>query len=199
MASGTNTSTSKIATIVVLIPILIAAWFAAPWVLPVWYWQNVDIEAIARDHAKDGYTKESLGREFEWIVWYNPRGGRGSKDPCPFQIYQSNPPWKSVYPNATDEHELMVRVSLLSENDGEPISKIWIGVTPEEAFFKIKGYRYPPGTLGKPKGRPVLLYKPMSLEKIDINQGVPMVSIARGWENDDEWEDRDDGFTPPSP
>lgn len=197
MASGTNTSTSKIATIVVLIPILIAAWFAAPWVLPVWYWQNVDLEAIARDHAKDGYTKESLATEFEWIVFYNPRGGRSSQDPCPYQIYSSKPAWKSTYPNSVDEHQLMVRVSLICENDGEAISKLWVGVTPGECFFKIKGLRFPPGTLGKPKGRPVLVYQSLSLEKVDLSQGISMVTQTKEWENDDLWEERDDGFTPP--
>jgi hypothetical protein len=196
MASGTNTSTSKIATIVVLIPILIAAWFAAPWVLPVWRWQNIDVEAIAREHEKDGYTKESLQKEFEFVVWYNPRGSRGSGDPCPFQIYSSNPPWKTVYPESVDEHQLMVRCVVISEQDGEPISKLWIGTTPEEAFFKIKGWRYPPGSFGKPPGRPVIVYQGFSLEKVDISHGVSMVTNARAWENDDLWEERNDGFMP---
>lgn len=196
MSSGTNTSTSKIATIVVAIPILIAAWFAAPWVMPVWRWQNVDIEAIAREHEKDGYTKESLATEFEWIVYYNPRGGRSSNDPCPYQIYSSKPPWKSKYPGDVDEHELMVRATVISERDGEPISKLWVGTTPGESFFTIKGWRFPPGSFGKPKGRPVLVYKGFSLEKVDISKGMSMVTHAQTWENDDLWEERDDGFRP---
>lgn len=63
MATGTNSSASKIATIVVLIPLLIAAWYAAPWVLPVWKWQNVDFEQIAKDYASEGYTKEKLEKK----------------------------------------------------------------------------------------------------------------------------------------
>jgi hypothetical protein len=196
MASGTNTSTSKIATIVVIIPILIAGWFAAPWVLPVWRWQNVDIEAIAREHEKKGYTKESLATEFEWIVFYNPRGGRNSNDPCPYQIYSSKPAWKTKYPEDVDENQLMVRAAVISERDGEPISKLWIGTTASEAFFTIKGWRFPPGSFGKPKGRPVLVYQGFSLEKIDISQAVSMVTQAQQWDNDDLWEERDDGFRP---
>lgn len=196
MSSGTNTSTSKIATIVVLIPITIAAWFAAPWVMPVWRWQNVDVEEIVREHGKDGYTRERLATEFEWTVYYNPRGGRGSNDPCPFQIYSSTPAWKSVYPEDIDENELMVRATVISEQDGEPISKLWIGVTPGESFFTIKGWRFPPGSFGKPKGRPVLVFKGFSLSKVDISQGMSMVTQTKAWENDDLWEQRDDGFTP---
>jgi hypothetical protein len=197
MSSGTSTSTSKIATIVVLIPILIAVWFALPWFLPMWRWQNVDFEALARDHGSKGYTKANLATEFEWIVFYNPRGGRSSGDPVPYQIYQSKPAWKSVYPDEVDEHELMVRATVISEQDGEPISKIWIGATPGESFFTIKGWRFPPGSFGKPKGRPVLVFQGFSLAKVDISQGISMASQAKQWENDDEWEDREDGFSKP--
>lgn len=199
MSSGTNTSTSKIATIVVLIPILIAVWFALPWVAPMWRWQNVDVEKIARDHQNKGYTKEGLATEFEWIVFYNPRGGRSSKDPCPYQIYQSTPPWKSVYPDEVDEHELMVRATVISEQDGEPISKMWVGSTAGEAFFTIKGWRFPPGSFGKPKGRPVLVFQGFSLSKVEIGKAISMVTHTKEWENDDEWEDRDDGFYTPPP
>jgi hypothetical protein len=195
MATGTNTSTSKIATVVVLIPIVIAAWFAAPWFLPVWRWQNIDIEAIARDHGKDGYTKERLATEFEMVVWYNPRGG-SPKDPCPYQIYDCKPAWKAVYPDSIDENELLVRTSLMSERDGEPISKLWVGVTSEERFFKIKGWRFPPGSFGKPATRPVVVFQGFSLEKVDLSIGMSMSSRGRTLENDDLWEDRDDGFTP---
>lgn len=199
MASGTNTSTSRIAVIVVLIPIVMAAWFAAPWVLPMWRWQNLDVEAIAREHQSKGYTKDKLATEFEWIVYYNPRGGRSSGDPCPYQIYQSTPAWKSIYPDEADEHELMVRATVISEQDGEPISKMWVGVTGGESFFTVKGWRLPPGSLGKPNGRPVLVFQGFSLAKVDISKGISMASQAKMWENDDLWEERDDGFSPPTP
>lgn len=197
MSSGTSTSTSKIAAIVVIVPMLIALWFALPWFLPMWRWQNVDLEKLARDFAKDGYTKKSLETEFTFVVHYNPRGSRTSGDPCPWQIVSCSPAWKSVYPDQTDENELLVRCSVISERDGETISKLWVGTVPEESFFKIKGWRLPPGTFNKPKGRPVIVYDGFSLEKVDINAGMNWKGTIRGWETDDDWEDRDDGWSPP--
>jgi hypothetical protein len=198
MSTGTNTSTSKIVTIIVLIPILLGLWYVAPFALPMYKWQHVDLEKIAREHKDKGYTLQSLQKEFTFIVWYNPRGGRGSNDPCPWQIVESNPPWKSVYPNDIDEEKLLVRASLVDERDGEAISKLWIGVNPSEAFFRIKGFRLPPGTLGKPQGRPVILFQGLNLEKLDLTDGLNRESTVKQWENDDEWYDiRDDGFRPP--
>ena len=200
MATGTNSSASKIATIVVLIPILIAAWYAAPWVLPMWAWQNVDFEQIAKDHASEGYTKEKLEKEFEMIVWYNPRKkGSSGEDPCPYQIYDCKPPLKSVYPDAIDENspsKLLVRVSLINDHDGAAINSVWVGVTPAERFFKITGHRLPPGILNKPKGRQVVLYKGMSMTKVELNQGMSMSMDAKTVENDDDFEDRFDGYEP---
>ncbi len=199
MSTGTNNSSSKIATIVVLIPILAALWYAAPWVLPVWWWQNVDIEALARTNAEAGYTKESLEKEFDFVVYYNPRGGRSSTstDPCPFQIIESKPAWKTVYPMGVDEFELLVRCSLVDERDGEPISKLWVGSVSEEGFFKIRGWRFPPGSFGKPKGRPVVVFKGLSMEKLDLSKALSYEGTVKTWENDDEWEDRFDGWSKP--
>jgi hypothetical protein len=197
MSTGTNNSSSKIALIVVMIPLLAAAWYAAPWVLPVWWWQNVDMEAIARKHAEEGYTKSNLETEFEFIVFYNPRGGRGSKDPCPYQIIESKPAWKTVYPNSIDEHELLVRCVLVDERDGEPISKMWTGSNEDEGFFKIRGWRFPPTSFGKPKGRPVVVFKGLSMEKLELNKSVTLLPTIKQWEKDDEWEDRSDGWVKP--
>ena len=200
MATGTNSSASKIATIVVLIPLLFAGWYAAPWVLPVWAWQNVDFEKIAKDYASEGYTKEKLEKKYEMVVWYNPRRkGSTGEDPCPFQIYSCTPPLKADYPESIDENspsKLLVRVSLVSDQNGGEISSVWIGVTPAERFFKITGYRLPPGSLNKPKGRQVILFEGMSMTKIEINQGMSMSMDAKTLENDDDFEDRFDGFEP---
>jgi hypothetical protein len=196
MASGTNTSTSKIATIIVLIPILAALWYAAPWFLPMWRWQNVDFEEIARKNAEAGYTQKKLEQEFDFLVYYNPRGGRGSKDPCPFQIITMTPTWKSVYPNGIDEFELLVRISLVDDRDGNPIDKIWVGSIAEEGFFKIQGWRLPPGSCGKPKGRPVVVYKGLSMEKLDLSKAISLMGEVKSRENDDLWEERDDGWYP---
>jgi hypothetical protein len=195
MSTGTNTSASKIATVVVLIPILIAAWYAAPWFLPMWRWQNVDFEQLARDHAKDGYTLERLQTEFEMVVWYNPRK-KSASDPCPWQIVTCTPALKSVYPDGVDEDKLLVRVSLINDQDGLGISDLWIGHNPEERLFKITGWRLPPGSFGKPPGRQVVLFKGMSMTKIDLSVGVSMAMEAKTMEHDDDWEERYDGFEP---
>src|ERR1043165_3288601 len=201
MATGTNTSASKIATVVVIIPILIAAWYAAPWVLPVWRWQNVDFEELAKNNAKDGYTKERLETEFEMVVVYNPRL-KSNSDPCPYQIYSCKPPLKDVYPEALDEDKLLVRVSMVDDMNGRlGVSDLWIGHNPEERLFKIVGWRLPPGSLngvtgGRAAGRQVVLFKGNSLTKIDLNEAIGIAQEARTLQNDDDGDNRFDGWGP---
>ena len=89
-----------------------------------------------------------------------------------------------------------MRCTLVSERDGEPISKLWIGGVKEERFFRIKGWRLPPGALGKNPKRPVIVYQGLSLEKCDLSVGIPMKEAVANWENDDKWRDRDDGIGP---
>jgi hypothetical protein len=200
MATGTNTSASKIAAVVVLIPILVALWYALPWFLPMWRWQNVDFEKIAKDYSANGYTTKQLEQEFEMIVWYNPRK-KSKSDPCPYQIYSCTPPLKQIYPMAEDEDKLLVRIALVNDRDGFSISDLWIGMQPEERLFKIKGWRLPPGSLDKAlgreiKGRQVVLYQAMSMEKVDLNKAIGMTMESKVLENDDDWEERFDGFDP---
>lgn len=193
MGVGTSTSSSKIALAIVVIPILIGVWFALPWFLPMWRWQNVDTEAIAREHAAKGVTKAQLETPIEFVVWYNPRD-KAKKDPSPYQIVESNPPWRTLGDRNEDEHQLLVRATVISERDGEPISKLWVSVNADENFFKIKGWRFPPGSFGKPHGRPVIVYDGFSLEKIDTGVGMTTRATIQAWENDDKWPERDDGF-----
>lgn len=193
MGVGTSNSSSKIALAVVVIPILVGVWFALPWFLPMWWWQNVDTEKIAREHAAAGVTKQQLDTKIEFVIWYHPRKAKG--DPAPFQIVRANPPWKSLGEKHEDEHELLVRATVISECDGEPVSKLWIKASEQENFFKIKGWRFPPGSFGKAKGRPVIVYENHSLEQVEIGAGQVMHAELQGWENDNDWADRDDGFS----
>lgn len=192
MGVGTSTSSSKIALAVVVIPILVGVWFALPWFLPMWRWQNVDTEKISREHSAEGVTKKQLETSIDFLVWYHPRKAKG--DPSPFQIVSATPAWKGLGEKYEDEEKLLVRATVISERDGEPISKIWIGVAEEDHFFKIKGWRFPPGSFGKAKGRPVIVYDGYSLEKIDIGFALTTHAEVKGWETDDNWADRDDGF-----
>jgi hypothetical protein len=194
MSGGTKSSVSKVATLLVLIPIGIAAWFAAPFLLPVYRWQYVDFQEMAK---KYDITESELRTEFSMVVWYNPRIGV-SNDPSPFQIVESTPSWKSINPKNIDEAlptPLLVRCTVISDKDGEPISKLWIHNLPSERFFKVRAWRLPPGALGKNAKRPVLLYS--SFETEDPNYGVPKAEAVKGWENDDHMRERDDGIGPP--
>jgi hypothetical protein len=193
MGVGTSNSSSKIALAIVVIPILIGVWFALPWFLPMWRWQNVDTEKIAREHAAEGVTKAQLETPIEFLIWYNPRD-KAKKDPSPYQIVSAKPEWKTMGEKFEDEHDLLVRATVISERDGEPISKMWVSVNADENFFKIKGWRFPPGSFGKPKGRPVIVYDGFSLEKADIGTGQTTRATVQGWETDNDWADRDDGF-----
>ena len=136
-----------------------------------------------------------LETEFEMVVWYRPRKNMKS-DPCPYQIYSCTPPIKQIYPDAVDEDKLLVRTSIVNDHDGGAISDMWIGVTPSERLFKLTGWRLPPGTLGKPPGRQVVLYKGMSMEKVELNKAVGMSDEGKQMESDDTWEERFDGFDP---
>lgn len=190
MSGGTNTSVSKIVTIMVMIPFLAVVWFAAPLILPVYRWQNVDFAKLAKQFD---VPESELRQEFQMMVYYKPRI---PTDPSPFQIVQCTPTWKSINKDHIDEGDppLAVRCTVISDRDGEPISKLWIGVSGEERFFKIKCWRLPPGALGKNNKRPVLLYEGSSLEKCDINTGMPLKEQVVNWENDDHWRDREDGI-----
>jgi hypothetical protein len=84
----------------------------------------------------------------------------------------------------------------VSDQDGGAISPMWIGVIPSERFFKITGYRLPPGSLNKPKGRQVVLFEGMSMTKVELNQGIVMADQGKTLDNDNDFEDRFDGYEP---
>jgi len=177
MSGGTNTNVSKIAVLLVLIPFGFVAWYVAPMILPVYRWQNVDFAQLAKTYDVPEFE---LRTEFSMMVYFNPRV---PNDPSPYQIIQCNPTWKSVNPAHVDESvpPLAVRCTLVSERDGEPISKLWIGGVKEERFFRIKGWRLPPGALGKNPKRPVIVYQGLSLEKCDLSVGIPMKEAVANW------------------
>lgn len=196
MSGGTNSSVSKIAMLAVAVPLLALGWFMAPWIMPVWRWQNLDFAAIAKAHEKEKLTEAMLRQEYDMVVWYK---ARKAGDPMPYVIVSCNPPIHTIWPDYPNEvtPPLLVRATVVSERDGEGISKMWVGATPEERFFKIRGWRLPPGSLGKNPKRTVVVYQGFSLEKVDISIGVQKRSDVERWEVDDnprEWPDRDDGF-----
>jgi hypothetical protein len=190
MATGTNTSTSRVVTILVLIPFLLLAWYLAPYVLPVYQWRYVDFAAIAK---QSGIPESELRTPIDFIIRYHPRG---PQDPCPWQISSSSPTWGSLDPQNLNEDSppLLVRCILVSAKDGQGISAFWIGGTPEERYFKVHGYRLPGGSLGKPGHRPVVLFD--SWSKLSIGDGIVRSSTDNSSENDDAFARRRDDYQP---
>ncbi len=176
-----------------MVPILVGMWFAAPSFLPMYWWTKVDLNAIARS---SGIPRSQLETLFDLRVRYEPRG---EGDPLPWQIINMTPAWVSVYPNAESEEALLVRCTLLSQNDGQPPSTTFINSTYKDRYFKVKGYRLPPGTNGSNAKHPVVIYERMSLETMGITDADSTRTMVKMWESEDLWQDRDDGWEAPVP
>jgi hypothetical protein len=191
MPAGTNKNVAAIAFVAVMVPILVGAWFALPFFAPMYLWTKVDLRAIA---AAKSVPESALATKFDLQVRYNPRG---DGDPLPWQIISMAPTFQSVYPNAEDEQELLVRCTFISGNDGKPPSTTFINNTFKDRYFRCKGIRLPPGSLGFNAKRPVVVYDRMSLSTMSITDADMTMRSVSSWETDDEWEDRDDGWSPP--
>ncbi|MBA2479565.1 MAG: hypothetical protein H0V44_02800 [Planctomycetes bacterium] len=185
-----GSSSSKIATIIIVIPLLLLAWFLAPMALPMWRWQNMDFPKLSKSL---NLPEATLKREFDMQVRYHPRA---ENDPMPFQLIRMEPPWASVDDKNEDEDHMLVRCTFISDRSGQPPSSLFIGSTYKDRYFKIHGWRFPPGAFGFSKARPVIIYRGDSIEKISIgNAEVLDNELGMGqvkWENDDKTID--DGF-----
>jgi len=192
MPAGSNKNVAFIAIIAVLIPCLIALWFALPMFLPMFLWTKVDLAAIA---ASSNVPQSKLETTFKMSVRYHPRG---EGDPLPWQIIDSSPPWKEIYPDQEDEFQLLVRCTFISGNDGEPPSTTFINSTYKDRYWKVDALRLPPGSLGRNAKRPVVVYDRMSMTRMEISNADMLQRSVQKWENDDEWEARDDGWSAPA-
>ena len=205
MAAGNKTSTSKIATILVLIPLILLGWWASSIFFPVWRWSHMDFEKLA---AEKKYSEAELRREFHMIVRYYPRG---EKDPFPWQIVKMNPIWSSDQEPDIDETDTLVRCDLISENDGSPPGLLTMGsgTTWSDRYFQLTGWRVPSGSFGRANSkRPLVIYKGFSLSKLPASGEEGLSAgywrqvleldepAANKWTNDDFWPDRQDGFKP---
>ncbi|MBN8524438.1 MAG: hypothetical protein J0M02_03765 [Planctomycetes bacterium] len=189
MPAGTNKNIAVIATVAVMVPILVGAWFALPMFAPVFLWTKVDLRKIASTTKVD---EARLKTQFKLQVRYNPRG---DGDPLPWQIISMEPAWKEVYPEQEDEAELLVRCTFVSGNDGRPPGTAFINSTFKDRYFRATGLRLPPGSLGFNPKRPVVVYNQLDLAKMSITDADGTQRNVSGWENDDEWDERDDGWT----
>lgn len=191
MPAGTNKNVAVIATIAVMVPLLIGAWFALPMFAPMYLWTKVDLGRIA---SASGVERAKLETQFQMQVRYHPRG---EGDPLPWQIISMAPEWKSVHPGQEDEAEILVRCTFVSGNDGTPPGTAFINNTFKDRYFRVTGIRLPPGSLGFNAKRPVVVYNQLDLSKMSISDADMAQRTVSAWENDDEWEERDDGWRPP--
>lgn len=188
MAAGTNKNVAYIAIIGVTIPILVAAWFAAPTFLPMYRWMDVDLRRIAQD---SGLSEAAVATEYTMKVRYNPRG---EGDPLPWQIITCAPAYHTVNTKVEDEAEVLVRCTFVSANDGKPPGTAFINSTYKDRYYTAKGLRLPAGSLGFNAKRTVVIYNPLDLVRMEITQASMTQLEIKAWESDDEWNDRDDGF-----
>jgi hypothetical protein len=189
-AQGTNAAVGRTVAIIAAIPILIVIWFLLPLFLPMYEWMNIDVQAIAQQTGK---PVEQLQKELKLSVRYNPRG---DGDPMPWQIITSDPQWAVVDPQAEDENRVLVRCTFLSARTGEPPGTTFINNTFKDRYYNATAIRLPPGALGQNAKRPVVIYR--TLDKMDVTKAMQTMSATdQGFENDDTWEERDDGFRKP--
>jgi hypothetical protein len=199
MAAGVarpESSTSRILVVFAVILLGIIGFFIAPMFLPMWRWRNLDFHQLATDKKVDeGLLKQEYLVKFR----YAPRGNN-DEDPCPFQILTMTPAWNSFEPDKREnEDHLLVRCTVISDKTGAPPSALIIGGSYKDRYFTAKCWRLPPGSFGKPSGRPVLLYRSLTLDKVSYGDADMLdTELRRGgnWESDDLWEDRDDGWDP---
>ena len=162
----TKRKESKGPMFVVLIILLIVGWFVAPLFFPVYLWLHVDLEEEAR---RAGVPLETLKIEHDIILRYNPRGN-DKRDPAPWEILEMSPEWfeqnSKEWPRE-DEFEISVRCVILSDQTGEPPNKLFIGGLEKDRYFRCKGIRLKPGSLGSTSTRPVVLYRGSTWEKLD--------------------------------
>ncbi|MFM2091940.1 MAG: hypothetical protein RLZZ127_2429 [Planctomycetota bacterium] len=199
MAAGTTSSVSRIALMIALIPVAVIIYYIATLFLPVWFWRNVDFQALA---AQTGIPEAKLRTEYQMVIRYHPRG---AGDPVPFQILNMTPAWADVDPNHEDETNVAVRVSLKGDRSGEPISDLILGSGGpngyRDRYFKVTAYRLPGGLFQTPPTRPLVIYKAQSLQKLDVSGAIQWDTQlkSREWGDDDGWEGRADGWMPPQP
>lgn len=192
-----GTMSSKMATIVVVIPLLILAYFLAPMVLPVWRWQNMNnFPELAKKYNR---PEKELRQEYKVVVRYEPRG---EGDPCAWQLISMDPPWASLNDKRDDEDHVLVRCSFISDRDGTPPSKMWLGSGGpggyKDHYWRAVVWRFPPGAFGQNRHRPVLIYRGDSFEKLEPTQAEVLHVDIGGAFGGSKYrmpdQDVDDGF-----
>ncbi len=191
MGTTTGNSSSKIAGFFVTAVLLIVGAVVAKMFVPWYRLTEVDFAAIAR---KNQLTVAFVQKEYDVTVCYRPRG---EGDPNPWLIMQMTPTWAEATGDPElDEAGFARRCCFISEKDGGTVSKFWLGsLSPKDLYWSAKAWRLPAGALpGKGRGRPILLYRSGSLEKMSFAQSDILHADLR---DSNKWEIDVDDWTPP--
>jgi hypothetical protein len=216
MAAGRKSSASKIATIAVVIPLLIATWWCLDFFVPFWRYRHLDFAKLA---AETKQPQASLERQYTFTVVYNPRDGlgeQGGRDPLPWQIVRMDPSWDSVVADPQDEDgaSTLVRVCLINDRTGKPPGRLQLASGHfSDRYYTFRGWRLPPRAMPvQPAGikptRPIVIIDGFphemavatSWKKLDFGSSEMLqldVFKSGGWQNDDLDRFRDDGWEPP--
>lgn len=190
-------STSKIMTLLVLCLLGGVFWHFAPLFLPRYRWTDVKFEEIAKQASARGLPTSAakLQTQFDIEFGYDPRS---PDDPAPWILLAMTPPWHEFTGNPDDEEVgIKKRAFIVSDRTGKPITGYLLGSGQyKDRFFRAKAWRFPPGSLGHPDGRPVVLFEAMTLEKFDIGQAQVTSNALR---DPNQWQDDEDGFEVPAP
>ena len=187
-------SASKIVTLLVVILLGWIFWHFAPMFLPRYRWVHVRTDQIAKEATARGLptTVAKLETQFDIVFGYMPRG---KDDPRPWVLFRMNQPWHEFTGNPDDdETTLMKRCAIISDRTGEGISGYLLGSGQyKDRFYKAKAWRFPPGSLGFPEIRPVVMFEAMTLEKCDIGEAEVLSAASRDGR---QWQPDDDEYEP---
>ena len=177
--------------------VLIIAWFVAPLFAPMYRLLYVD---FMKESIRSGIPVEELKKEYEVVVFYNPRGN-DDRDPAGWSIMDTVPDWFESSTDAwkkEDELDVAVRCKLISDRTGKPPSTVFIGSFPRDRYYKCKVWRFKPGALEQESPRPVILFQADTWEKLDRGIVFGYNAGGRIFEDIDEITDEyDDYWLPP--
>jgi len=187
MPSAPSKMSAKLSLIIVLIPICAIAWYAAPLLLPMWRWQHMQFDVLAK---KLGTSETALRQQVNVIIRHAPRG---DNDPVAWQLVTTDPAHEQ-------EDHLLIRAVIIGDRDGEPVSKFNLGSGSfKDRYYTAKAWRFPAASFPVlNQKRPVVVFEAFSLEKVDTGKAIYWDAELRDskWENDDE--EVDDGWTGPA-
>jgi len=189
-----QSSSSKIITLFILVVFGAVGWFIAPMFLPMYRWLHVDFSKIAADATKRGVPTTTAQVSTVYDIEF-AHVSRGPNDPRPWVLLKMTPPWSEVTGDPADDEEgKAIRCTVIGERSGLTVSDFMLGSNNfKDRFFQAKAWRLPPGSLGLDQERPILLFQGMSLEKMEHGKAE---SLNWALKDSKSWEPDDDGWAP---